>query len=264
MKTIYSYLIAVLLSISAFAQMKIAPKDTWIKQSKETAEKIIKESPYIFEGTVIKTEGFIGKDKDFYTSNTIQITEILRGNNDLKLGTIEVITHGGNATYEDPNHTGTTRVWIPCQDCQELHLTQGELRIMFFCVPAEDNLKVLNIKIDNTITLKTKEWYIGYAIAIPQTDGSISWMNLSFKNKRELYDFLSKYDNITIPKEEPIEKKSEDVKPTKAESDSIQQVQNKNLYEQRKKNYEQYMESKMKVIDAKQKKADNTKQINQK
>ena len=243
MKTFYSFLAAVLFYINTFSQIAIAPKDTMIKRSKATAEKIIKESPYIFEGTVIKSESFIGKDKDFYTSNIIQINKILRGK-DLKLGTIEIITHGGDATFEDPRYPGTYRVWMPCQDCRELYLGQGQSK-MFFCIPSDTNLTVLNINTDNTIRLKTKKWYFGYAIGLPKTDGGIAWMNLSFKNREELYGFLSKHDDITIPKE-TIEKKSEDVKPEKIKNDTTGNYQK---YQQNVENYNKYMKQRQAIID---------------
>lgn len=234
MKKTITLLASIFISITSFAQTEIPGTDeNATKKIIAERQNIIKDAPFIFEGTVIKTESFIGKDKDFYTSNIVQITKILRGDNGLKLGTIEVITHGGNATYEDPNHPGSTRVWMPCQDCQELYLTQGQSKI-FFCTPAENNLAVLNTNTDNNIKLRTKEWYIGYTIDITQTGGSFSWMNLAFKSKGELYDFLGKQKNISIPKTET-EKKSPNVEPEKIKSDT---TSNSIRYEQNVKNYE--------------------------
>jgi hypothetical protein len=234
MKKTITLLSILLICIASYAQTEIpGPNEDLTKSIIAGRINIIKETPFIFEGTVIKTVGFIGKDKDFYTSNIVQITKILRGHNNLKLGTIEVITHGGDATYEDPTHPGAIRIWMPCQDCHELYLTKGQ-SLIFFCITAENNLTVLNINTDNNITLRTKEWYIGYAIDVTQ-DASISWMNLAFKSKNELYEFLAKQKNITIPqtdikKKSIIEPKQEKIKNDKS-GNSIRYKQNVENYE---------------------------------
>lgn len=61
---------------------------------------------YIFEGKVIKSTPYkTSNGKYIYTSNTIEISKILKG--DLNCGTIELITDGGkvDGLWVDPSHT---------------------------------------------------------------------------------------------------------------------------------------------------------------
>ena len=199
MKTIYSYLIATLLSISAFAQMMNVPKDTLIKNDKAYLTNIIKKSPYIFEGTLVKKgDPFYVKGKGVFTTNVIQVNKILRGN-DLKIGTVEILTEEGDADGGDG--------WIHMESHEidglpNIKLSLGQ-PVLLFCIPADSSIKQKPEKIittDNTICLQPKEWHTTAAIYFPKTDASISWLNLSFKNRKELYDFLSKHSNIKIPK----------------------------------------------------------------
>jgi hypothetical protein len=83
MKKIFHIIIIVLLSTKTYAQ--IDPK---------TIGQRITDATYIFEGEVIKTNPYETSDeKKIYTSNTIKITKIFKG--DIQCGTIEIITLGG-------------------------------------------------------------------------------------------------------------------------------------------------------------------------
>ena len=176
------------------------PKDTLIKHDKAYLTKIIKESPYIFEGTLVKKENaFCVKNGGVYTPNVVHVNKILRGN-DLKIGTVEIIMEEGSAEGTDGWIHMTTN---PSDGPGFLRLYNGQ-HVMFFCIPADSSIKQKPEKIittDNTVRLQPKDWYTTSAIFLPKDDGSISWLNLSFKNKKELYDFLSKHSNIKIPKE---------------------------------------------------------------
>jgi hypothetical protein len=55
----------------------------------------IKKAEYIFEGTITQQKYYVGRHGDIYTCSVVQITKIFRGNTQLKLGSIKVITPGG-------------------------------------------------------------------------------------------------------------------------------------------------------------------------
>ncbi len=60
---------------------------------------LVNNCQYIFEGTVIRSDSYWGSpDSAIYTSNTLQIHKILKGN--LVCGTVEVITRGGRVGDE--------------------------------------------------------------------------------------------------------------------------------------------------------------------
>jgi len=76
---------------------------------------------YIFEGKVIKSTPYrTSNSKYIYTSNTIQITKILKG--DLSCGTVELITDGGmvDGRGVDPSHSLKLR-----KDCAGIFLAKG-------------------------------------------------------------------------------------------------------------------------------------------
>lgn len=259
MKTIYSFLIAVLFYTTASAQMIIAPQDTtkMLNWSKATAEKNIKESSYIIEVTAIKkSESFFVKGKGDFTSNIVQINKIFRGK-DLKLGTIEILTYGeGGANMGNGYYSMETR---EMDGMPFIRLRIGQ-PVLLFCIPSDTSIKaipdstVLNINTDNTIRLQPIDWHITAGTLLPKTDGGIKWMALTFKNRKELYNFLSKHNNITIPKE-PIEKKSpvemqEKTKPKTNNADTTGKIERVEFptiscyslginYKENLKNYEQ-------------------------
>ena len=128
----------------------------------------------------------------------------------------------------------------------------------FFTFCIKSNYPSLNRVVDNSIQIKP----IGQIC-------NMGGFGRRFQSKQEIYDFLAQHENITIPPEP--EKKKEEEKPqfTQAQSDSIQRAdstlkeENRKLYEQRKKNSDQYMQQLMERIkiaeENKKKKADEGK-----
>lgn len=200
-KIITLLLLLIVISIGSYAQQH---DETTLKNG---AKMIIRTSPFIFEGTVISTKSYISKNKDFCVSNIVQISKIFRGH-ELSKGTIEVITHGGTATYEAPN-TGLIMSFWPPLHGRENHLTVGQTGI-FFCIPADTNVTVLLPSTDNSIRAQTNfQLRDATVIYLPATDGAVKWVDVSFKSKEDVYNFIAEENNIIIPKEDaPIEKKA--------------------------------------------------------
>jgi len=79
---------------------------------------------YIFEGTVIKSTPYKSANGRYiYTSNTIEISKILKG--DITCGTIELIANGGlvDDLWVDPSHELKLR-----KDCSGIFLAKGTLK----------------------------------------------------------------------------------------------------------------------------------------
>ncbi|MGQ0829201.1 MAG: T9SS type A sorting domain-containing protein [Bacteroidota bacterium] len=228
MKKTITLLSSIFVCFISYAQTEIRGTDENLtKRIIAERQQTINESPFIFEGTVIKTVGFQAKDKGIYTSNTIQINKVFRGNPLIKLGTIEVITEGGTVDAILKDGSLGSRESYPYHGQVRFYPGQSGT---FFCVPADSNLIVQPVTTKNAVKTKYRS-----CISYPfEGYGGIIGMNLSFKSYDELYDFLRNQKNITIP-EPNIEKKSIDVKPEKIKSDTIG---NSIRYKQNVKNYE--------------------------
>jgi hypothetical protein len=218
MKTIIITIIAIMYSLTISAQYKHYNEETkqW-KSYSSYEEYIFEESEFIFEGTVIKNEGYWSeKDKMIYTSNIVQIDKIFRGGNTIKLGTIEIVTRGGKVGDE----------WCEIPSSMPY---QGGFKYIFFCVPSnyEFNPSVLT---ENTVHL-TSLTVLGYDKTYNAATGALGY----YKPWNEVYDFLGKQKNITIPTEEIVPIKKKDA------SGSLD-AENKKKYAQSHSNYEKYMQ----------------------
>ena len=129
------------------------------------------------------------------------------------------------------------------------------------------------VKTDNVAILEpicnTSDCFFYYYNGVRRIENSnrtegflrIKGFGKGFNSEEELMEYLKKESiisqNDNNKDTEIIEKTPlKQTQAQKAEADSIKQVQNKLLYEQRKKNNEQYMEQRMKIKEAQQKKKD--------
>ena len=209
MKKLILITLAIINSIIALAQTN--------KLSEQQVTETLNKAEFIFEGTVIKNESYWSeKDKMIYTSNIVQIDKIFRGGNTIKLGTIEIVTRGGKVGDK----------WSEVSS-EGAYMVTG--RYVFFCVPS--NYESSLIATDNVIrtySLTAVGYYQGTAVGLL----------LNFKQWNEVYDFLGKQKNITIPTEEiaPIKKKDA------SGSLGVKNKENQAKYAERVKNAQQYEE----------------------
>ncbi|WP_029489628.1 hypothetical protein [Aquimarina agarivorans] len=169
-------------------------------------DSIINNSDYIFEGIVERRGiyqpeiiGYYGDDKTKICSAVkIKITKILRGHDDLKLGTAELIRLGGSI-FDDSNQYidgWANDVGIGLSDTH----TQ-----LFFCKKNEFPVKedIFEEEMDNKQRLSLfydkPNWDIIYKYSTKR--GAI-WMTKTFESINQLYRYLKKYDNIDIRKPE--------------------------------------------------------------
>jgi len=209
MKKILFFIPLFLMFTSIFSQNVII-KDRNAKQILPlTNEEFFEKADFIFEGILIEGES-VGYDaggklneSDIYTSQTLQIIEVHKGNDKLKKGTIELI-HRGGRLYTVNEEMG----W---GEMHEFPIRGGisidnKYPAIFFCVYSDypQNKEIKNL--DNDIKLKflCEREYASLQI------GSLSWgikyMNhirglnlLDFTSREELYDYMRKFKNIVVP-----------------------------------------------------------------
>ncbi len=114
-------LFLVFLGLSLFGISQTIPQDVI---------NLVNNCQYIFEGTVIRSDSYWGSpDSAIYTSHTLQIHKILKGN--LMCGTVEVITRGGRVGDEGQIIS------------HNLVLYEG-LKGAFFCSPTNYDLSAID------------------------------------------------------------------------------------------------------------------------
>jgi hypothetical protein len=109
MKTIKKTIVAVIIIYCSYSQAQQA----YVTSEQELAlqKQTMRNTPFIFEGTVIKQQCYISKKRGTQTCTVVQITKIFKGNPQIKLGTIKVIMQGGHigdTPYIPPSEAGTT------------------------------------------------------------------------------------------------------------------------------------------------------------
>jgi len=202
MKTIKLFL---LLSVALYGSSNGQPLP------KLNFESILNTAPYVFEGEIIDTmyyNGATGRRDDLFieinsenkivrsckplTSHKIQITKIFRGN--LKSGTIDLVVNGGLFWGNG------LRILDACDECfQPMPIgTKG----IFFCNKFPTwRWKFSPMVTDNEIRVIPIE-----LIFYSQGGGRMEGFDKVFHSQKEINDFLSKYPNITIPKDTTNEK----------------------------------------------------------
>jgi hypothetical protein len=264
---------------------------------------MLKNTPFIFKGTVTTLKAFkIKDDKTLYASYIINITAIYKGENELKLGTIEMIMKApslwriaigvdgsesltfyddADAYYEENKYPMNLSDGMTCVFfCNKNTIFSSHVKSDDIKIITTSNSyvgKITDVKFDNTVILEpicnTMNCLFYYYNGVRRIENSnrtegflrIKGFGKEFNSEEELMEYL-KNENIisqndnnknTEKTEEPPLKQTQ---AQKAEADSLKQVQNKLLYEKRKKNYDQYMEQNMKIMNAQKINVDSTKQ----
>lgn len=182
MKKLILITLAIINSIVALAQTN--------KLSEQQVTEILNKAEFIFEGTVIKNEGYWSKeDKMIYTSNIIKIEKIFRGHDKINMGTIEIVTRGGKVGDKE-------------YEIKSEQIITGTKEI-FFCMYSQ--YPSSNIQTSNSIRLMALSYLYYCPVYCKNKVMGLKELN----NWNEVYDFLGKQKNITIPTEEiaPIKKK---------------------------------------------------------
>ena len=179
MKRIIIILVAMSCWTSAFSQTKMPWND-------KNTQAIINGAPFIFEGKVIDTLYY---NNCSLVAVKVQIIHDLIGN--LNPGTIELVDNIGGR-WENG-------IFMHVMRGERSRPIQPGTKAIFFC--NKSTYKPSPMITDNEIRVVAIEEVGGLG-----GDGAYYLFNKKFNTKKEFYQFLSKYPNITIPKDTTNEK----------------------------------------------------------
>jgi len=179
-------------------------QQAYLSPSQELAYHIksIDTTSYIFEGTVTNQKGYYSRKGEVLTCNTVQIGKIYRGSPKIKLGSIKVITFGGNIG-------GSDIIAPQITDQGPTSLRKGTTYIIF-SKPAYSTMIVDTMAVtDNSIVLTRtdcvapiifppKKYRNGHLIPIDYP--AAQWDNTKYKTMDELNSFL-KDNGLTVQEE---------------------------------------------------------------
>jgi hypothetical protein len=185
-KSIYIAIILAIICCSFCIGQKITltpAQELWA--SKED----IKNSTYIFEGTVIKQKRILDLNYEVYTCNIITITKIYRGGPKLKIGTVKVIIDNGM--------TEQNGFIVKVEDFEGMEISKNQTYIIFAKATAfksADSNSVDSIVTDNSITLALAD------IPVTFIGQSAKWGQTVYKTLDELSAFF-KENGLTVQEE---------------------------------------------------------------
>ncbi len=234
MKTIISVFIALTYSAITFAQAD----STQIEQTNKQINDILDKAEFIFEGKQIEYKTFKNDStKKNYTIYKIKISKIFRANDNLKIGTVEIIQEGANCGIDQWGNI----FFIP-----QPHGYKSTTNGIYFCIPSgyPNSGTIECLKTEEHGWVSTPDLYAPPTNSIQlQEIGNIDYytmkginINKEFKTKQEIYEYLKQFDNLVIPEQKPVKKKDA--------SGSLNEKSTKNQikYAQNVKNYDKYME----------------------
>ncbi len=155
------------------------------KQSDSIRDEIINKSEYVFEGTIIKCDGYF-RNNSVMCSEIVKITKVFRGN--LVPGSIEVLSYSNSILVDGYKR----EAW---------KLNSYDKFGIFFCRIAKEfqfDPKYNIDKVDNKeiLTYKGRIQYSPYGGSY---EGIVNLKNGKITTKAELYKILKRYPNLNIP-----------------------------------------------------------------
>ena len=127
-----------------------------------------------------------------WRQNQVKITKIFRGSPQLIEGTIELITY---APAREPIMMGDKIVGY--EDSPTYLNFSVSSKGVFFCVPIDTNKSPTNTITDNTIVVRPYSLNYEDFIGFPNYHGLLR----NFGTKEKVYEYLRRFENITIPEE---------------------------------------------------------------
>ena len=194
-KTIISCFV-LLLALCSFAQE--------IDYKKIYREDAINNSPYVFEGVIIK-ESFYKRNNSTVISYIVRVTSILRGK--LKLGTVEIVSYSDILITD-----GKERESLDNKGSQRIG---NDTLCVFFCKPATElsyNAKYNIDNVDNKTVLsgfynnRNDENQFSMLVGYRRKGFYYGGLDALFKTKVEVYQYLSTFKGLNIPAEKLKEK----------------------------------------------------------
>lgn len=201
--------VIMLYSVSGFTQIQ----QDFIYSDTNTYNYTVKRAAFIFEGEVIDTSKVFWSKTLYYGRATYQsvivkIDKIFRGNPQINEGTIELINYTPVAEPIIMTELGKEDKIVGYEDKPRyMNLTIGSKGI-FFCAPlsldtANPNQSHANSVTDNAVIVRPYSIDPQDFIYFPSYYGLLR----NFGNNKKVYEYLKRFENITIPDEEIKEEK---------------------------------------------------------
>jgi len=175
---------------------------------KYTNKDFFEKADYIFEAEYVEGKSYLVDDSTKVYSNFIlNITEIYKGSDNLKIGTVNLIKTSGVFEINMINEHGEKGVYL-MEYHRELDYNISE-KCILFCDESDFSKNYLPQEMkatNNQITLKLLDnWeFAGFNIYTDFEENynfSIAGLNsLYFKNKKEFYEYAKEFEGIKIPK----------------------------------------------------------------
>jgi hypothetical protein len=193
----------ILFSNFSFSQGSVDHKDP--KQRLRQQKNVISTSPYIFEGVSINQKCYRTK-YGVLTCATVQITKILKGNEQITLGTIKVIFPGGSIPEE---HIGQ-KEWVEVSSEADNQSIRANDTCVVFCSIADTSiLGDAKSPTKTNLAENTQVLLVGNSINFeskrhnknPSNIPLAYWWGSNFQSKDELYTYLKDNGGLTVQEE---------------------------------------------------------------
>jgi len=212
-----------------------------VAQNATKYDKVIKNAPFIFEGKVLKYEVLEGEKNITYVSYVVQIEKIFRGKGQIKNGTIELVAEapenwhivddgGEKVLLISDNNLGIHEQGTKNMNSGhkwKMEFNKGTEGI-FFCASL-NSYPSLEVSTNNSMAIRSYcsdgECYINI---YNRGSHKLKGLGKTFKTKQEIYEFLGKHENITIPKEDENKKIEEQPVKKKDASGSLDVISKEN------------------------------------
>lgn len=261
------FLLLSLITIGLFNQSLFSQESS---VNMDTLKSRIENTPYIFKGEIIDIQYYLGDENGnklegtyyfpngklgiLYSSAKVQICQILKGEDKLKSGTIEIITSSPYLVqpYLYPTEKGDTAIGRFkgkfCSDCINPIFIDKKFSAIFFCQDAIYKGKS-KYQFDNSFgiypsTLGTPLIYSNWKKGM--TYSGFNWANKKFYSPTELLMYLKQFSLNTNAYDYCNEEINEELQKdslNKFKNDSVNQIR----YKQNLRNYNEWMDQMIKI-----------------
>lgn len=194
---VLAFITFLLLDTNAFSQPY---QDLSLDEKLELSTKLVKGTPFIFEGEIIDFKAFEGENGRIFTSVLVRTYHSYKGNIVVD-EEIEIIMRGGylNGRVEADKHSiglddflaEKTKFIFLCKKNDSLPVPEHETSEQYYQFQIEEFSSVIG---DMSYTYGTEAWV------------GLYW--LTFKNRKEMDDFLGGFEGLVVPVPKKNQKKN--------------------------------------------------------
>ncbi len=198
MKTIIKiFAVVILISCYHFSYTQILFDDSNPELRLQHQKNIMSNTPFIIEGKAIQQKYLANEG---LTCTVIQITKILKGNGQIKLGTIKLITAQGGSLEDNKGNVSIETI----EDGGPV-IRKGQAYIIFgisdpSLLPKPSSLSDTLLSTDNVLTLRVSDfiWFNFKNHDKYSNIPLVNWWGTTFNSTEELYTFLKEKGNLIV------------------------------------------------------------------